>query len=129
MNWETYGNYYRLHKQFEDRVQEMKSAYSGTNPPMEYNYRRLHPRRTLDQYSYPSLADTEARDADQTVSKWTAANGSSNELPQADSTSRLIMVDQLWLWKVDEREFRVHSSICSNAEVFNRYCLNLFPFT
>jgi hypothetical protein len=31
----------------------------------------IHPRRTLVQFYYSSLSNTERRDKDQTISKWT----------------------------------------------------------
>ncbi|KAK4186219.1 hypothetical protein QBC35DRAFT_554409 [Podospora australis] len=57
----------------------------------------LHVRRTLDQFRYPTLsfARTEARDEDQVYSRYTKSH--------SDRTvkERLLMVDQLWLWKID----------------------------
>ncbi|EMR72403.1 putative ankyrin repeat protein [Eutypa lata UCREL1] len=76
----------------------------------------LHPRRTLDQSYYGSLKSTGTRDRDQVVyraTKPTAHNCSENleresgrcQVCQEDSKKvpRLIMVDQLWLWILDER--------------------------
>lgn len=77
----------------------------------------LHPRRTLDQSYYGSLKSTGTRDRDQVVyraTKPTAHNCSENleresgkcQVCQEDSKKvpRLIMVDQLWLWILDESE-------------------------
>lgn len=54
------------------------------------NLGQYHPRRTLDQFAYPRLKDTTARDADQTISRLTQSKDS----PDA---AKMIMVDQLWL--------------------------------
>jgi hypothetical protein len=64
----------------------------------------LHPRRTLDQFYYPSLEDTSARDADQTISKWSdrGSNRASKGKWVVSDDSLLIMVDQLWCWVLDE---------------------------
>ena len=62
----------------------------------------LHFRRTLDQYYYYNVPTTEARDVDQVVSRyyektWPDKKGRDNNL--------LLMVDQLWLWILDEGLF------------------------
>ena len=49
----------------------------------------LHPRRTLDQFSYSTLPETSERDRDQVVSKNTGPSRGGK---------KMIMVDQLWLW-------------------------------
>ncbi|KAK8004927.1 hypothetical protein PG990_010964 [Apiospora arundinis] len=62
--------------------------YVTADPP-------LHIRRTLDQYCFVNLDDTSKRDKDQVVYKGT--------LDKRDSRtqSRVVMVDQLWLWVLD----------------------------
>ncbi|KAI0009457.1 hypothetical protein F4779DRAFT_617633 [Xylariaceae sp. FL0662B] len=60
------------------------------NPP-------LHIRRTLDQYYFPTLDDTSERDKDQVVYRGTKPSRD----PQAHNT-RVVMVDQLWLWILDD---------------------------
>jgi hypothetical protein len=71
---------------------------------VQRDMKSLHPRRTLDQFMYPFLTDTTDRDTDQTVSKWTSAMSNYEEEGRADATSRLIMVDQLWCWVIDDGE-------------------------
>ncbi|PVH96135.1 hypothetical protein DM02DRAFT_632249 [Periconia macrospinosa] len=61
---------------------------------------RLHPRRTLDHYSF--LVDTTVRDADQSTSKGTGNNGQEGG-SIAEDDSRLIIIDQLWCWVLDEK--------------------------
>ncbi|RYP33752.1 hypothetical protein DL767_004619 [Monosporascus sp. MG133] len=51
----------------------------------------LHIRRTLDQYYFVTLDDTSQRDKDQVVYRGTRAG-----------YTRVVMVDQLWLWILDE---------------------------
>ncbi|KAK3294459.1 uncharacterized protein B0H64DRAFT_188360 [Chaetomium fimeti] len=63
----------------------------------------LHPRRTLDQFYYSSLWNTSTRDSDQTISKWTGTGVEPGGRQRAASSSRLIMVDQLWCWVLDEK--------------------------
>ncbi|KAI1637889.1 hypothetical protein F4809DRAFT_660759 [Biscogniauxia mediterranea] len=71
----------------------------------------LHPRRTLDQSHYGALRHTGIRDRDQVVYRATSPSqhdhvlGDENcQVCQDDSRKvpRLIMVDQLWLWILDE---------------------------
>jgi hypothetical protein len=63
-----------------------------------------HPRRALDQFYYPALDDTSARDADQTISKWSGKGLDRDGREHAVNDSLLILVDQLWCWVVDERK-------------------------
>lgn len=90
--------------------------------------RPVHCRRTLDQYGYPSLRNTSVRDGDQILYKRTRSGTEADTLPvkehtmkyklqsslssaarQAavpntpDSTAKVLMVDQLWLWIVDNQ--------------------------
>ena len=88
--------------------------------------RPVHCRRTLDQYGYPSLRNTAVRDADQILYKRTkldadapphkdlsvkhrlqssrTAAARQSSLPNAnDPVAKVLMVDQLWLWIVDNK--------------------------
>ena len=88
--------------------------------------RPVHCRRTLDQYGYPSLRNTAVRDADQILykrtkhdadaplhkdlsvkhklqSSRTAAARQSSLLNANDAVAKVLMVDQLWLWIVDNK--------------------------
>jgi len=56
----------------------------------------LHGRRTLDQSYYWKLENTDRRDEDQVVYRGTKAGNSIYR------TTRLIMVDQLWLYILDD---------------------------
>jgi hypothetical protein len=57
----------------------------------------LHFRRTLDQYYYYNLLTTEARDTDQVVTRYFEKT-----LRDKSDENLLLMVDQLWLWILDE---------------------------
>ncbi|TGO28752.1 hypothetical protein BPAE_0023g00170 [Botrytis paeoniae] len=59
------------------------------NPP-------FHPRRTLDQSYYFKLENTDSRDKDQVVSR------STNERRKIHGSTRVVMVDQLWMYILDE---------------------------
>ena len=90
--------------------------------------RPVHCRRTLDQYGYPSLRNTSVRDADQILYKRTkpdadtqqpkelsmkskqrlqssrAAAARQSSVPDSeDAVAKVLMVDQLWLWIVDNK--------------------------
>ena len=90
----------------------------------------LHCRRTLDQYGYPSLRNTSVRDHDQVLYKQTRTRRGPEEPPikgtsmqhitaimkaardpgahaskvktLQDSHAKVLMVDQLWLWILDD---------------------------
>jgi hypothetical protein len=62
----------------------------------------LHMRRTLEQYYYWTAEDTSRRDKDQVVCRATRHYSDESD---PDSASRIVMVDQLWLWILDDSEF------------------------
>ncbi|KAK3170675.1 hypothetical protein OEA41_002757 [Lepraria neglecta] len=93
--------------------------------------RPIHCRRTLDQYGYPSLRNTSVRDRDQILYKRTRVEppqqsskepATKSKAPQLkaqpkqppagqeslpspsgdDEAAKVLMVDQLWLWIIDE---------------------------
>jgi hypothetical protein len=102
--------------------------YLGYDPP-------FHTRRTLDQFGYPNLSDTRARDDDQMLYKMTKnfprdreevlpskvmpkRNEHDHEDPRLDNAEdtktdmkkeiyqdlkdgKVLMVDQVWLWVVE----------------------------
>jgi hypothetical protein len=82
----------------------------------------LHIRRTLDQSYYCTLEDTSERDRDQVI--YRATKGSNKK-------ARIVMVDQLWMWILDESElihfyrnssvyFRLGSRQLKDANVVSR---------
>ncbi|XDG07332.1 hypothetical protein ABKA04_006947 [Annulohypoxylon sp. FPYF3050] len=85
------------------------TEYLHKSPP-------LHPRRTLDQFYYSSLRSTKTRDRDQVVYRATClapphqgclVNVSRRKCHtcqrESQKVPRLIMVDQLWLWVLDDK--------------------------
>lgn len=64
----------------------------------------LQPRRTLDQYFYTHLENTSQRDADQVVYRYTLGT----------SEAKIFMVDQLWLWILNEGKKMQHSVVDIN---------------
>ncbi|KAF2681263.1 hypothetical protein K458DRAFT_372123 [Lentithecium fluviatile CBS 122367] len=103
LNWDTFGNYKSLravYECWEKRGDVAKlPAPNTTRGKLEhalFPYLKpkdsLHPRRTLDQFYYSSLPDTAARDADQTVSKWTGttkrASTNSGDEPNSNAAPR-----------------------------------------
>ncbi|RYN19892.1 hypothetical protein AA0119_g7495 [Alternaria tenuissima] len=74
-----------------------------TTPPSQGTKRPQYLRRTLDQFYYPALDDTSARDGDQTISKWSGTPLKHNGRDKAVPDSAMIMVDQFWCWIIDEK--------------------------
>ena len=62
----------------------------------------LHIRRTLDQYYFATLDDTSQRDKDQVVYRGTKAGRSLHS-----RNTRVVMVDQLWLWILDDSQSHI----------------------
>jgi hypothetical protein len=100
--------------------EKLIEKYLNVNPP-------LHPRRTLDQSYYWTLKDTCSRDRDQVVYRDSAPNRNllhyrhvkKNPKKEGDPTCaqctdnvkkvpRVVMVDQLWMWILDESEPNFH---------------------
>ncbi|KXG53451.1 Mitochondrial substrate/solute carrier [Penicillium griseofulvum] len=130
LHWDTYRNLIQRRKVVEDRLSQGRSrpvpgriskasleaqliwTYLGCEPP-------VHFRRTLDQYGYPNLRSTIARDDDQMLWKRTRRPArideqlkeylrSAQDDPENDEMSEfmdgnVLMVDQLWLWIVDQK--------------------------
>ncbi|AEO59760.1 hypothetical protein MYCTH_2128843 [Thermothelomyces thermophilus ATCC 42464] len=84
--------------------EQLTMRYLHAEPP-------LHPRRTLDQAYYGVLRSTGARDRDQAVYRGTTTQPHQCVGPEAcpqckediRKTPRILMVDQLWLWCLDEK--------------------------
>lgn len=80
----------------------------------------IHTPRSIDQYYYSSLADTSRRDVDQVIRryqnrKWkeeAEASYGNNKTPDDDCDFQMVMVDQLWLWVIDDSKsfasYRLH---------------------
>ncbi|KAJ5307553.1 hypothetical protein N7476_008209 [Penicillium atrosanguineum] len=130
LHWDTYRNLIQRRKVVEDRLKQGRShpvpsriakssqeaqliwQYLGCEPP-------IHFRRTLDQYGYPNLRSTVARDDDQMLWKRTRRavrlddqlrsymeatdEDSEDPEPTVFMDGNVLMVDQLWLWIVDQK--------------------------
>ncbi|KAK4103317.1 hypothetical protein N658DRAFT_308880 [Parathielavia hyrcaniae] len=100
LNWESFERVEVLHQHRLSRTVPDKAEDGdgdGIHPVT------LHQRRTLDQFYYSGLQDTRTRDAGQTVSKWTGKSHiGKNGRTKAEPTSLVVMVDQLWLWILDD---------------------------
>jgi hypothetical protein len=69
-----------------------------------------HVPLTLDQYYYPGISDTSYRDDNQVFSKYLKKHkerpvpSASRSHPHARSKKKqILMVDQLWIWIIDDR--------------------------
>jgi hypothetical protein len=86
----------------------------------------LHVRRSLDQYYYDTQDDTDERDKDQIVYKYTKSHG----LDLVKKKKAVVMmVDQMWLWVLEDaniREFRFILILIKTAENSSN-CRHMFP--
>lgn len=69
----------------------------------------LHCRRTLDQFTYHMLEDTERRDNTQVISRWTKREGDKRFRANKGERHRkgslpVLMIDQLWLWILEDEQ-------------------------
>jgi hypothetical protein len=83
----------------------------------------FHPRRTLDQSDYPRLEQMEMGNVDQVVYRGTTAYSGLHR------HSRVIMVDQLWLYILDDsnKSFRFYSSWGHGLNNFRNYYHQFSP--
>lgn len=87
-----------------DVEERLTYTYLHARPP-------LHPRRTLDQSYYGALRSTGTRDRDQVVYRGTTPEAHDcvgfgvckTCREDVRRVPRVVMVDQLWLWILDER--------------------------
>jgi hypothetical protein len=77
------------------RDENLIHAYRGS----EYPGSELHVSRTLDQYHYYALPDSNAHDENQVVYQYI------KKKHENEDQWRIFMVDQLWLWVFDEGMF------------------------
>lgn len=126
LHWDSYWNLIQRRKVVDQRLQQGRSKpvpqkisessleakliwkYLGCEPP-------IHFRRTLDQFGYSNLRSTVARDDDQMLWKRTRKEVCLDDelgeaeiqdipgLPKSFTDGKVLMVDQLWLWIVDQR--------------------------
>ncbi|KAL4944556.1 hypothetical protein BDV06DRAFT_232969 [Aspergillus oleicola] len=128
LHWDTYYNLLQRRRVIEERLRQGRSRpvpddisrsnleskliwkYLGNEPP-------IHIRRTLDQFGYPNLRSTVARDDDQMLWKRTRKvinlrDDLAGSIPLRDGIDprntdfvdgKVLMVDQLWLWIVDQK--------------------------
>ncbi|KAI1277697.1 hypothetical protein F5Y07DRAFT_407244 [Xylaria sp. FL0933] len=80
----------------------------------------LHIRRTLDQFYYMSIDDTDIRDTNQVVQRY-AVKGFQKFGEKEIMSSKLIMVDQLWLWMLQNQEKTKNIVITSFPQAWRPY--------
>ncbi|KAI2784127.1 hypothetical protein F4815DRAFT_270024 [Daldinia loculata] len=92
MPYLTLGTYPRVDSDCNtDRSDKFEESISN------YNSRQIkHKSMTLDQYYYPTIANSDERDNDQVLSKF---------LNEKDGLGRkkILLVNQIWIWIIDEK--------------------------
>jgi hypothetical protein len=85
------------------KIEAPKSDQSDDESLIKAYYESLHPRRTLDQFYYYMLENTETRDKSQVIQSWTEHQHQSHGRPVLNTQgSYVMMADQLWLWIIDD---------------------------
>ncbi|GAW19402.1 hypothetical protein ANO14919_088880 [Xylariales sp. No.14919] len=85
-----------------------------------WSSRRIkHMPLTLDQYYYPTVSDTSKRDNDQVLSRFLHKKGPQtghgrHVAPHANK--KILMVNHLWVWIIDEKTIITATSDISNRE-------------
>lgn len=78
----------------------------------------MHKPLTLDKFYYPTIEDTTHRDLSQVVSRFlkSSADNEAAKLKQSalePEKLKILLVDQLWLWIVDESKTNYSPTSCS----------------
>lgn len=76
----------------------------------------LHIRRTLDQFHYYMTDDTTVRDSDQVITRYFQRKFPMKPVP-------IVMVDQLWLWIVNNSKLVANSFHLKGGKLIERYFL------
>lgn len=146
LHWDTYKRMVQRRDIIKERIAQGRSrptprkiAKLDLEHKVSWRYLSYDPpfniRRTLDQYGYPNLLDTRARDDDQMLYKMTKVGqfkkeikrrredtvknysestlnakqvlGDSDEIAKYEDLKdgKVLMVDQVWLWIVDNSMF------------------------
>ncbi|KAK0746771.1 hypothetical protein B0T18DRAFT_159335 [Schizothecium vesticola] len=120
LGYETHGNRKRLARAFKETYEGPRPksheherretqctanealllGYQATRYPAYPRRRQVHPRQTLQRFGYSMITSTEARDRDQVSFRWAAAVG--GRRLRKKSFRPVIMVDQLWLWMLED---------------------------
>ena len=118
LHFEYFADLYKMKEALDFDQTEEEAAQKGSRATYTGPYskslftgphgedRDYHPRRTLDQFFYRSIA-TDERDKDQVAFRYQSDVGP-NGLKIPGPQCKVIMVDELWMWIVSE-EFIVTS--------------------
>lgn len=116
MPYLTLGTYPRVDSDCNtDRSDKFEESISN------YNSRQIkHKSMTLDQYYYPTIANSDERDNDQVLSKF---------LNEKDGLGRkkILLVNQIWIWIIDEsmaigiNKYRQVSKLTHPRNNYQRY--------
>ncbi|KAI1359749.1 hypothetical protein F5Y08DRAFT_344349 [Xylaria arbuscula] len=90
----------------------------------------LHCRRTLDQFAYTMLDNTDRRDRTQVMLRWAKRKNKASRRHDPQGTARqsfddenypLLMIDQLWLWVLEDEQTVITSlpNTWTSTENFN----------
>lgn len=133
LSYETHGNRKRLARAFKETYEAPTSrqhsrretqctphealilGYQRTRSPAHPHRQQVHPRQTLHRFGYSMITSTETRDRDQVSFRWAAAIRGPRRYYRKKSFRPVIMVDQLWLWmledgKISSRDFSVQEA-------------------
>lgn len=70
-----------------------------------YKDKVIHGTRSLDQFYYHSLVDMPLRDRSQVVTRSFLKIKNGDSVDKSEVTWPYLVVDQLWLWIIDEGKF------------------------
>jgi len=94
----------RLAEIYAPKKTQNSNSKIGSKSNVKNDWKILHRSRTLDQFYYHSLEDTQKRDEGQVVTRYIHhyEGNKSKTPPGAGGKKAILRVDQLWLWVIDE---------------------------
>ena len=130
LGYETHGNRKRLARAFKETYEPkgrehgrrethctaneaLLLGYQATRSPAHPRQRQVHPRQTLHRFGYSMITSTETRDTDQVSFRWAAAL--EGRRLRKKRFRPVIMVDQLWLWMLEDGKIPVRGLLVQDA--------------
>ncbi|TGO08593.1 hypothetical protein BTUL_0201g00070 [Botrytis tulipae] len=104
MPYITFGSCHQRDTKTKIYIDPPESRKSYNNLMEVYKDKVIHGTRSLNQFYYHCLADMPTRDQSQVVTRSFLDIKNGDTVPESQITWSYLVVDQLWLWIIDEGE-------------------------
>ncbi|KAF7902233.1 hypothetical protein EAF00_002136 [Botryotinia globosa] len=105
MPYITFGSCHQRDTETKIYIDPPESRKGYNNLMEVYKDKVIHGTRSLDQFYYHSLEEMTTRDRSQVVTRSFFDIKNGDTVPESQRTWPYLVVDQLWLWIIDEGKF------------------------